>query len=244
MGGCGFENVGKGRSASEVFNKLVEEARYESGHGGYSGTIAEKGDFTIIPQPSQDTLRATLAQQIEHAKRSVAYSEKECANSSTPNTYLQQALEQSQKTLRELESMNAQATIVATRDLLRHYTAWYEDKHQNEKWGPAYCLVVKEPQTILGQGSVTAAKLAIEKFGPDAEVTIKTERASKANGNKKTVRAFITNISKNPGWGCNEKVLGGYKHTVKTASGPDANSARGALFAEDGEYIFFGVASS
>ena len=50
MGGCGFGNTGKGRSASEVFQQLKNDAMYEHGHGGYSGTIAEKPGFHTIPK--------------------------------------------------------------------------------------------------------------------------------------------------------------------------------------------------
>ena len=45
MGAEYFCEVGKGKTVKEAFNRLVEEARYESGHGGYTGTIAEKSDY-------------------------------------------------------------------------------------------------------------------------------------------------------------------------------------------------------
>ena len=51
MGGCDFGTKAKGRSAQDAFNTAVEEARYESGHGGYTGTIAEKHTFTLISVP-------------------------------------------------------------------------------------------------------------------------------------------------------------------------------------------------
>ena len=49
MGAEVFYDEGYGNSAREVFNVLVEDACYEYGHGGYSGTIAEKPSFTMIP---------------------------------------------------------------------------------------------------------------------------------------------------------------------------------------------------
>jgi len=45
MGAAEFYDVGGGASVSEAFNSLVEDARYEYGHGGYTGTIAEKTDY-------------------------------------------------------------------------------------------------------------------------------------------------------------------------------------------------------
>jgi hypothetical protein len=35
-------------SAKEAFRSAVDQARYEYGHGGYTGTIAEKGEFVMI----------------------------------------------------------------------------------------------------------------------------------------------------------------------------------------------------
>ena len=51
MGAETFYEVHDGATAQKAFNKGVEEARYEYGHGGYTGTIAEKDDFTVIPLP-------------------------------------------------------------------------------------------------------------------------------------------------------------------------------------------------
>ena len=51
MGACEFSVRSKGKTANEAFKAAREEALYESGHGGYSGTIAEKNSFTLIPLP-------------------------------------------------------------------------------------------------------------------------------------------------------------------------------------------------
>lgn len=52
MGACDFMNVGCGKSAQEVFSQLRDDAAYEHGHGGYTGTIAEKSSFTMLPTPN------------------------------------------------------------------------------------------------------------------------------------------------------------------------------------------------
>lgn len=49
MGAMQFECTGVGKNAQEAFNNAVKEAQYEYGHGGYTGTIAEKHDFKVIP---------------------------------------------------------------------------------------------------------------------------------------------------------------------------------------------------
>lgn len=57
MGGEAFKNTGKGASAAQVFCELVDNARYEYGHGGYTGTIAEKDEFVVFDVPEGMTPR-------------------------------------------------------------------------------------------------------------------------------------------------------------------------------------------
>lgn len=51
MGGTTFTDTGRGATAQEAFTNACSEAQYEHGHGGYTGTIAEKHDFIEIPLP-------------------------------------------------------------------------------------------------------------------------------------------------------------------------------------------------
>jgi len=51
VGASEYMNVGKGKTAAEAFNKLVAQAQWEHGHGGYSGTIAEKGSYVEFARP-------------------------------------------------------------------------------------------------------------------------------------------------------------------------------------------------
>lgn len=48
MGATTFTNVASGATAQEAFRATVDTAAWEHGHGGYSGTIAEKSSFTMI----------------------------------------------------------------------------------------------------------------------------------------------------------------------------------------------------
>lgn len=50
MGACDFANrVEKGgRTAKEAFADVTADARHYHGHGGYTGTIAEKSGFRMI----------------------------------------------------------------------------------------------------------------------------------------------------------------------------------------------------
>lgn len=51
MGACTFFVTQSGKTAEQAFQLAVEQARYEYGHGGYTGTIAEKSKFKVIPCP-------------------------------------------------------------------------------------------------------------------------------------------------------------------------------------------------
>lgn len=53
MGASEFMTSSKGKTAKEAFANAKETARYECGHSGYTGTIAEKRSFVII-HPSKE----------------------------------------------------------------------------------------------------------------------------------------------------------------------------------------------
>lgn len=57
MGAEWFETVAEGRTAKEAFTEAVEHAQYMSGHGGYTGTIAEKTNFIMVDLPEGWTER-------------------------------------------------------------------------------------------------------------------------------------------------------------------------------------------
>jgi hypothetical protein len=62
MGANSFQNWAEGASAKEAFKAVTDQARYEHGHGGYTGTIAEKHSFVMVPPPKGDE---TLQQVID-----------------------------------------------------------------------------------------------------------------------------------------------------------------------------------
>lgn len=53
MGGTNFQTVGVGRDVKEAYQNAVREATYEHGHGGYTGTIAEKDGWAHYIQPAR-----------------------------------------------------------------------------------------------------------------------------------------------------------------------------------------------
>jgi hypothetical protein len=51
MGAVGFTARGKGSTLESAFRQAYESAAWEYGHGGYTGTIAEKTDAVEFPLP-------------------------------------------------------------------------------------------------------------------------------------------------------------------------------------------------
>lgn len=48
MGAEYFATTALGKDASAAFDAAVSQAQWEHGHGGYSGTIAEKGLYVLV----------------------------------------------------------------------------------------------------------------------------------------------------------------------------------------------------
>lgn len=55
MGAVDFQTYGFGRDAREAFKTAVEQAAWEYGHGGYTGTIAEKPSYELVVLPPRVT---------------------------------------------------------------------------------------------------------------------------------------------------------------------------------------------
>ncbi len=71
MGATTFGNIGEGKTAQAAFNALVEQARYEHGHGGYTGTIAEKSKFVMISLPAGREAEEYIDELIEKCDRRI-----------------------------------------------------------------------------------------------------------------------------------------------------------------------------
>ena len=56
MGAETFYNSVIGKNAEEAFRDAVEQAQYDYGHAGYTGTIAEKESFVMVPFNGEATL--------------------------------------------------------------------------------------------------------------------------------------------------------------------------------------------
>ena len=73
MGATDFFTVSKGKTAKEAFANAVDEARYMDGHGGYTGTIAEKHEFIMVSLPrdgmSREEIESFAYDQLDDHKR-------------------------------------------------------------------------------------------------------------------------------------------------------------------------------
>ena len=52
MGACTFVTVSSGRDADSAFDKALNDATWEHGYAGYTGTIAEKDCFVMCGSAS------------------------------------------------------------------------------------------------------------------------------------------------------------------------------------------------
>lgn len=183
MGANTFETMGRGRNAEAAFRTVVDQARHENGHGGYTGTIAEKHRFVMIDGPR----RIDGETDSDYRKRI--------------NEYVEQLINNGDRRI--------------------------DDKH-----GPAGCICVRQPESVVPLSKEKAEQVAKTRHGETA--TIETSRGE----------ATLFVVVKKPGWGVNVQVAGGYRNALKTAQAQSADEARGMLFAADGEWVFFGWASS
>ena len=68
MGASEYMNVGRGKTAQIAFDKVAANARHNHGHGGYSGTIAERYSMVEFPRPKG--MRAkTMVQAVKDMSR-------------------------------------------------------------------------------------------------------------------------------------------------------------------------------
>ena len=51
MGSQDFTQTAKGKTAEQAFTTARALAAYDHGHGGYTGSIAEKTDFVLVQPP-------------------------------------------------------------------------------------------------------------------------------------------------------------------------------------------------
>lgn len=65
MGAATFIEIGTGVNAGEAFDAACKQAAWDHGHAGYTGTLAEKGNFTVISDtPMKPDAAMALANEL------------------------------------------------------------------------------------------------------------------------------------------------------------------------------------
>lgn len=65
MGASEFSTTARGKTAKDAFSAAVEEAQYENGHGGYTGTIAEKRGFKMVTPKLGESPREAVSRLMD-----------------------------------------------------------------------------------------------------------------------------------------------------------------------------------
>jgi hypothetical protein len=73
MGASQFGEYGYGRTASEAFTAAREQAAWEYGHGGYTGSLAEKPGAVLLPELPARWTTQTVEQLISEAEFGASY---------------------------------------------------------------------------------------------------------------------------------------------------------------------------
>ena len=135
MGACDFMNRSCGKNARDAFDSLRDHAAYEHGHGGYTGTIAEKGSFVELPTPKTKMDMEELA---------------ECANNEGKTYTVWRELKEGEASpfwgCRTTYNDDGTKTtfVPEQREIPDDLKAWMKRAVDvaNDKWGPAACVEV------------------------------------------------------------------------------------------------------
>lgn len=233
MGSTSFMESGKGYSPEEVFEELVEEARREYGNRYDSGTIGTKGGgrgFVLVKETKQ-----SLLVRVERSLREAEADEARRRANGTHGNFPPEdgragRLREELKALQAKEVLSAQDVA----ECLLH-VLW--EAPFSDPYGDAGCVLVKAPGAVTPMTAAQARKRAQEKWGPSA--VVKVYRGSLLG--RPSVQVLHT-VPKPTGTGVWTPKPGGYEGPAALAYGKDVAEARGRLFAEPGEWLFFGSA--
>lgn len=123
MGAVTFQTIALGRDAASAFTAAVEHAQYMYGHGGYSGSIAEKSSYVEAVLPPRwtldrflDAMNAEVGEWARKPKRD------------SSGSFALKRWNRQHKAYDELVAFCGQRDV-------DHWRLAYDDK-----WGPAVCV--------------------------------------------------------------------------------------------------------
>jgi hypothetical protein len=222
--------VVEGRSMKEAFRSAVENARFEYGNRGYTGTIAEKSEcIAFTPRDSQlepffAKVKEKLGKQLDEMRAAKPGPDGDGGarlgvlppvhdGEGAGRGDRQAGGHPGRSRLRE------EALLLFANDLSAN------DKRAQDKWGPCVGIEVRSPDEVKRLSKDAAQKLLEEKYGPGVQVEVSRR------GDQTMVQV---GVKKN-----GVLTIGPYGSAV----GKDADEARGLLFAKPGKYVLFGTAS-
>lgn len=137
MGAVDFSQMAIGRNAEEAYRDAVEQAEYEHGHSGYTGTIAETRGFFMIELPKGLTLRKAfdLAEELE----SIEYAQRDIEDTERYNRNAKRG---------QKMKMSAERKRLARKDPLKRLSSEKVSavrairRAHSEKWGPCGCIAI------------------------------------------------------------------------------------------------------
>lgn len=134
MGANNFSIVAVGKDAREAFDKAVKQAQYEYGHSGYTGTIAEKNEFVMITDTTQD-VRVKLKREVEKARTEARRLK---ANKADKREIMEVEwdLEHKMQAKKHFKASEGAAAIARALDEIY-------DPRCMDKWGPCGCIELK-----------------------------------------------------------------------------------------------------
>lgn len=148
MGSTTFYTLAHGKTPNDAFRAAREQACYEHGHGGYSGTIAEKDGFTVIRE-SAKVIKERAAVKARKAKAKLA-AEKARKPVDPWGVYDAEEEYRSARAARDSlkASMTRRKTGKAKDAQAAHEIAYalveMRDRRIDDKWGDAGCIPVDD----------------------------------------------------------------------------------------------------
>lgn len=147
MGAYDFTSTATGKNPGDAFSAAREQALYDYGHAGYTGTIAEKYEYVFIDDSWKD-LKARFVRELKEAQAAVKAAVGGSGNESS-REYHKRAYESKDVYLKRLRFKVNE--LRALRDKCKARMSGYEkadilmevsDDRINDKWGPAGCIEV------------------------------------------------------------------------------------------------------
>lgn len=140
MGASTFVTIAKGKTADQAFEAARAEALYEHGHGGYTGSIAEKSDFVMIRDDGR-ALTARLTQAIgvlREQLRKVRSGERTSLIEREGSKA--RAIETLRAKIARLTEIKKRCRARMSAEQVADVLIDLEDDRIEDKWGPAGCI--------------------------------------------------------------------------------------------------------